>query len=154
MKKIIIAPWSRKLPNVENNPKNYPWWQELIDALNNKYYIIQVSLKGEKILQNISELKLNSSLKDLKKLLLECDFFITVDSFFHHLATLVNKRGIVIYGYSDPKIFGNDMHINIIKGKQYLRKNQFGLWSEVEYNENVFVKPNVILKIINNEFSD
>ena len=42
---IIISPYSKPLRNGLNNPKNYPYWKELISLINEE--IIQVGVDGE-----------------------------------------------------------------------------------------------------------
>lgn len=62
-----------------------------------------------------TDFRTNLSYKELKELVRECDLFISCDSFLQHLAYIENKRGIVIFSQSDPKIFGHHKHINIVK---------------------------------------
>jgi len=42
---IIISPYSKKLMSGKNNPKNYPYWKELIRLI--KEPIVQVGIEGE-----------------------------------------------------------------------------------------------------------
>jgi hypothetical protein len=140
---IIISPYSKQLRNGQNNPKNYPWWPELISLI--KYdTIVQVGIEGEK--QLVEEFYKNLSLKELEKLIKECRTWISVDSFFQHLAWDVGKSGIVLWGQSDPLIFGHPENINLLKDRKYLRKKQFWWWEQCEYNANAFVKPKEVLK--------
>ena len=43
---IIIAPYAQKLISGKENPKNYPYWEELIKQIDEP--IIQVGVVGEK----------------------------------------------------------------------------------------------------------
>jgi hypothetical protein len=45
--KIIIHPWSRKLRNGNKNPKDYPYWKELVKELVKEHELIQVGEEGE-----------------------------------------------------------------------------------------------------------
>ena len=45
---IIISPYSKKLENGKMNPKNYPYWKELISLLLKSETIIQVGTIDEK----------------------------------------------------------------------------------------------------------
>jgi hypothetical protein len=42
---ILISPYAQKLRNGNQNPKNYPWWPELISKIDEE--IVQVGIKGE-----------------------------------------------------------------------------------------------------------
>ena len=42
---IIISPYSKALRSGKRNPKNYPYWQELIELI--KEPIVQIGIEGE-----------------------------------------------------------------------------------------------------------
>ena len=46
---IVISPYSKKLRNGKENPKNYPYWEELIAwiQINVGFDIVQVGVEGE-----------------------------------------------------------------------------------------------------------
>ena len=57
MSKIIISPFSRVLRNGKPNPKNYPYWPELIKLLREKNMcVVQVGFKGEEELPGVDEI--------------------------------------------------------------------------------------------------
>jgi ADP-heptose:LPS heptosyltransferase len=141
---IIIAPYAQKLRNGQNNPKNYPWWPELISMI--KEPIIQVGIEGET--QLIDDFRKNLSIDDLTKLILECKTWISVDSFFQHLAWDIGKPGVVLWGQSDPLIFGHLENTNLLKDRKYLREKQFWWWEQCEYNAEAFAKPEEIIKYL------
>ena len=146
-KTIIISPYSQKLRNGKNNPKNYPYWDELVLELKKKdFYIIQIGVSGEKSITGVDEVKFNQSLKEIEDLLRNCYVFISVDNFLPHLANCIGVRGIVLWGQSDPDIFGYKENINILKDRKYLRRNQFDVWESCEYNKDSFV---LVSNIIN-----
>ena len=150
-KKIIISPWSRALRNEKENPKNYPVakWEKLVQLLKEKeYHIIQIGLTGEMELQGVDELVFNKSLKELVSLLKECYTFVCVDNFFQHLAYVNNKPGFVIFGKSDPNIFGHKENVNILKDRKYLKALQFDIWERTEYSNDCFVEPEIIMERI------
>lgn len=147
MYNIIISPYSRKLRNGKQNPKNYPFFQELIDELVKQYTIIQLGVTGEVVFNGVIP-KFNLPLIEIKQLIENCYIFISVDNFLPHLANHTSKPGIVLWGRSNPKIFGYSQNINLLKDKKYLRSDQFALWESIEYDPNVFVKPDVVLDII------
>jgi hypothetical protein len=139
---IIIAPYAQKLRNDKNNPKNYPWWPELISMI--KEPIIQIGVEGET--QLVDDFRKNLTMDQLKDLVLECSTWIAVDSFFQHFAWDLNKPGIVLWGQSDPLIFGHTENTNLLKDRKYLREKQFWWWEQCEYNAEAFVRPEEIIK--------
>lgn len=139
---ILISPYAKQLMNGQENPKNYPYWKELIDMIDQP--IIQIGLEGEK--QLVEDFRKNLSLPELAVLVEECDTWIGVDSFFQHFCWDLNKPGIVIFSQSDPLIFGHKEHINLLKDRKYLRQNQFWLWTQTNYDINAYVSPEEVLK--------
>jgi hypothetical protein len=142
---IIIAPWSRALRNGGKNPKNYPWWPQLMNMISEP--IIQVGAQDEQ--QLVNDFRTGLSIDDLKQLLKECKTWISVDTFFQHLAWQEQKPGIVLWGPSDPLIFGHPENVNLLAGREYLVKNQFLMWEQQEYLEDRFVKPNIVIEYLN-----
>jgi len=148
MKTIVISPWSRKLRNgVTRNPKDYPYWKELVKELKKTYKVIQVGVKGEELI-GADEVKFDLSLEELRKLIKNCATWISVDNFFQHLAWSIGKVGIVLFGQSDPNIFGHKENTNMLVGREQLRKFQFDIWERADYKEEAFVLPEAVLKEI------
>jgi ADP-heptose:LPS heptosyltransferase len=141
---IIISPYSKPLRNGLENPKNYPYWEELISQI--KEPIVQVGVDEEK--QLVEDFRKNLTIPELRTLIGECRTWISVDSFFQHLAWDCGKPGIVIFGQSDPQIFGHPENINILKHRFYLREQQFWWWEQCEYRKDAFVKPEEVLKFL------
>ena len=139
---ILIFPYSVKLRNGKENPKNYPYWKELIDLikLNYDYLIIQIGKDTENKIEGVDAFLKNLSFKELEKLLNECKTWISIDSFFPHFVNCYNKNksGIVLFGPSDPKIYGYTYNVNILKDTKYLRKNMYEVWENTEYNKESF----------------
>ena len=144
---IIISPYSKQLLSGKQNPKNYPYWEELINQIDEP--IIQVGIEGEK--QLVKDFRKNLPISELKKLIQECRIWISCDSFFQHLAWNENKKGIVLWGVSDPLIFGYPENINLLKDRSYLSENQFLWWEFTEHKNDRFVKPKEVLKHLNKE---
>jgi len=147
---VLLAPFAQKLRNGEVNSKNYPYWKELIELIG-KDKIVQIGVKGEE--QLVPDMRVNLSLEEIKKLLHDCAFWISVDSFLQHLADYTKKRGVVIFGPSDPKIFGYPNNLNILKDKKYLRAKQFGIWEEEKFDPERFLKASEVYKIIKDNFN-
>lgn len=143
---IIISPYSKQLINGKRNPKNYPYWRELIPMIDD--HIVQVGIDGEE--QLVPDFRKNLSIAELKQLLKECKTWISCDSFFQHLGWSEGKRGIVLWSVSDPKIYGHVENINLLKDRSYLSKTQFFWWDSVEYNADAFVKPEEIIYNLQN----
>jgi glycosyltransferase involved in cell wall biosynthesis len=134
---VMIAPFSNKLPTGEN-PKNFPYWPEMVSLMRAAgIYTIQVGIAGEKSI-DADEMLFNPSNETLKKFVLGSDSFVSVDTFFQHFAAFHKKRGVVIFSQSDPNIFGHSLHVNILKSREYLRDNQFNLWTQATYNKDTF----------------
>jgi ADP-heptose:LPS heptosyltransferase len=154
---IVIAPYSVQLPSGQLNPKNYPYWREVIKGVNtfdsyfnylSEYHFIQIGREGEE--QLCEDFRKDLSFKEIELLLKNSFTFVTVDSFLQHLAWKIGKRGIVIFSQSDPEIFGHKENINLLKDRSYLRpgREQFWKWDQCEWNEDAFVSPDEVIKAI------
>jgi ADP-heptose:LPS heptosyltransferase len=150
MKKIIISPRSRLLRNGKINPKNFPWWKEVVTALQqDDIYVIQIGETRQNEEQiGANEIVLDLSLNELKNKIEECDAWASVDNFLHHLCSFTSKRGVVIFSLSDPLIFGYPKDINLLKDRKYLRTDQFGIWESAEYNEKAFPPVDIVVNAI------
>lgn len=139
---IIISPYSRKLVSNNPNPKNYPYWRELIAMI--KEPIVQVGVTGEE--QLVRDIRFDLNLEDLGKLVGQCRTWISVDSFFQHFCWDLGKPGIVLWGQSDPLIYGHHENINLLKNRDYLLQNQFLFWELVPYRVDCFVDPREVMR--------
>ena len=142
---IIISPYSKKLLSGNQNPKNYPYWEELINQINEP--IIQVGIEGEK--QLVDDFRKDLPISELRKLIQECRTWISCDSFFQHLGWDEKKPGIVLWGVSDPLIYGHPENINLLKDRSYLAPNQFLWWESTVHKNERFVEPKEVLKHLN-----
>jgi len=142
---IIISPFSKTLRNGKTNPKNYPYWKELIRLIDEP--IVQVGIDGEE--QLVDDFRKNLSLDELGSLVNQCRTWISCDSFFQHFAWDKQKYGIVLWSVSDPNIFGHPENINLLKDRKYLVQNQFLWWEHTEYDATKFVEPEVVLEYLN-----
>jgi hypothetical protein len=141
---IIIAPFAQKLRNGKENPKNYPYWEQLISLIDEP--IVQVGIQGEK--QLVPDFRPNLSSKELGQLVAECKSWISVDSYFQHFAWNLGKYGVVIWGPSDFLIFGHPENANILKDRKYLRENQFLWWEDLEYSNERFVSAEEVFMVL------
>jgi ADP-heptose:LPS heptosyltransferase len=141
---IIISPFVKPLRDGKNNPKNYPYWETLIEMIDEP--IVQVGVEGEK--QLVSDFRKNLHISELRKLIQECRTWISCDSFFQHLAWDEKKPGIVLWGPSDPLIFGHHENVNLLKDRSHLTPNQFLWWEATEHKNERFVKPKEVLEYL------
>lgn len=155
MKNIVISPFSRKLRSSEENAenaKNYPYWDQVVKILREQgNKVVQIGVEGEREI-GAEFLYYSLTLDSLRILLEAADVWISVDNFINHFGTFIGKKGIVIFGQSDPKIFGYEQNINLLKDRKYLRELQFAEWEGVEYNKDAFVDPGVVVDAVNDNF--
>ena len=143
---IIIAPYAQKLRTGKENPKNYPYWGELVQELQKMMHVVQVGIEGEK--QLVPDFRNNLPISELRKVVRQCKTWIGVDSFFQHLAWDEGKKGIVLWGPSDPLIFGHTENTNLLEDRKHLAKNQFIWWEATEHKKERFVKPQTVLNYL------
>ena len=141
---IIISPYAKKLQNGKENPKNYPFWDELIALIDEP--IVQVGVEGEN--QLVPDFRKNLAIPQLRQLIKDCRIWIGVDSFFQHLAWSEGKPGIVLWSVSDPLIFGHPENHNLLKSRDNLAKNQFLWWEFIEYDKERFILPKEVIKFL------
>ena len=138
---IIISPYAKPLQNGKRNPKNYPYWKELLELIDED--VVQVGVEGEE--QLTDDFRKNLSIIQLRVLIAECRTWISCDSFLQHLGWDCCKKGIVLWSVSDPVIYGHPLNINLLKSRNNLADNQFLWWDSVEYDAEKFVKPDEVL---------
>lgn len=141
---ILIAPWSKILRNGGNNPKNYPHWETLVKLL--PAPVVQVGTEGET--QLVEDFRKNLSLGDLATLVKQCTTWVSVDTFFQHYAWSLEKPGVVLWGQSDPLIYGHEENINLLKSRDYLLTNQFLMWEMIPYRDDCWVSPESVADVV------
>ena len=141
---IILSPFAKYMRNGQPHPKNYPWWNAVVEHIDD--HIVQVGIEGEA--QLVPDFRKNLPLTELARLIEECDTWLSVDSFFQHFCWDLKKPGIVLWGQSDPLIFGHSENINLLKDRRYLREKQFWLWEQCEFKADAFVDPGVVLETL------
>jgi len=147
---IIISPFSFN----SAHPKSYPYWNELIHLMKSSelrsYKLIQVGRNGEDSLPGIDEYMWSLPLIKLQNLISECRTWIAGDNFLQHLVNSMSVavKGIVLWGVSDPNIFGYQYNLNILKSRNYLRPDQFEFWKNVTRKNDAFVEPHIVLENI------
>ncbi len=146
---ILLSPFSNKI-STGQNPKNYPHWKEVVSGLRSLgHCVIQLGVDGEEDIGCNSKV-LNASLKFILEMVKSCSAWASVDNFFPHLCQQVSKPGVVIWGQSNPKLFGYKTNTNLLKDEKYLRPNdqQYWLWTQTTYNADAFVPPETVIDAI------
>ena len=141
---IIISPYAKGLPNGKLSPKNYPYWQQLIPLI--KDDVVQIGVNDEIALTK--DFRKNLSLTELAELVKECKTWISCDSFFQHFCWDLAKPGVVLWGQSDPLIFGHPENRNLLKSRSYLFHNQFLSWDLIPVRHDCFVSPNAVIQAL------
>jgi len=141
---ILIHPYAKPLMNTRENPKNYPYWKELISSINEP--IIQIGVEGET--QLVDDFRKNLPMSELRQLIRECRTWVGIDSFFQHLAWDEGKPGIVLWSVSDPLIYGHPENWNLLKSRDNLAVNQFLWWDSIEHKAERFVTPDVVVDFL------
>lgn len=149
--KIIICACSKMLRNGNISPKDYPYWEEVIRDLKDTHQLVQLASPGEK--QLCDDCRVGLNMQEIKNLIDWCDTFITIDSFFAHMAHFYNKHGVVIFSRSNPQIFGYKENINLLRSAEYLREDQFGLWESCLYLKQAFVPPSDVIQAVTSKIS-
>ena len=139
--KILISPYSAGLINGEPNPKNYPHWPKLIKLLNETGYdVIQIGLNHEARLEGVGQFVTNWPFDKLVQLVRDCATWVSVDNFFPHFVYYHRlKSGIVLWGQSDPTIWGHPENINLLRSREYLRQFQYDTWMAAKVRPEAFV---------------
>ncbi len=145
---ILFAPFAARAPQLNGNrsPKDYPFAKELADLIIAKHKLIQVGGEGDE--QLADDFRKNPSFDEVSQLISTSDTGICVDSYLQHHFWLLEKPAIVLWGISDPKIFGHQLHKNLLRDRSFLRHNQFDLYYANEHNPEAFVKPEEVLEAL------
>ena len=130
--KILISKGNIK------NAKSYPdeYWDELIDLLKD---------------HEIKEIKGILPLNEIVDLVNWADTILSIDSFLPHLIVYhkIDKKVIVLWGTSDPLIFGYPENINLLKDRSNLREQQFKWWKDEPVPSNdVWVTPEDVFLVV------
>jgi len=117
---ILIHPSGARLlhdPRIQITP-NKDWfmdyWIILVKELTKKFSVIQVGGANEEEIPGCTCYLLGrTSVRQTAALVKNCLTYIGIDSFVAHCGAAVNKRGIVLFGRSNPYIAGHVINKNI-----------------------------------------
>jgi ADP-heptose:LPS heptosyltransferase len=144
---ILLAPFAARQPqlNGSGSPKDYPWTKDLVALIiAANHNLIQVGGEGDE--QVAPDFRKNLIFEEVGRLIESCDTAICVDSYLQHHCWYLNKKAIVLWGISDPQIFGHSLHNNLLKDRKYLRQNQFDLYYDNQHRPEAFVTPEEVVK--------
>lgn len=143
--RILLQLQARKLRDSgAANPKDYPFAKELCGILLDQgHELIQIG--GDQDDQLVDNFQKGRTFQEVQEMIREGDTAICCDTFLQHACWYGGKKAIVIFGMSDPSIFGHRENLNLLKDRKYLRPNQFDLYYISDYNPNAFVAPEVVI---------
>jgi len=126
-------------PSVSSNP--YSWTRDLpieiaqliVNKYSHEYHIIQISKHDGYGLEGVERMSQPLSNMELFSLLLASKKRILIDSALQHASVALNLPSIVFWIGTSPKLFGYDLHKNIV-AKLPKRANQLINSSIFDYN--------------------
>lgn len=147
---ILVSPWARRTTDGRLSPKDYPFWPDVVGLLKAEgREVWQLSLPGEPDVPGCDRRFDGLPLPKIREHILACEAWASVDNFFQHFAWSIGRRGVVVFGPSDPVIFGHPENLNMLKDRSSLRPRQFGLWSEVEsFDPKLFPSPAEVARAV------
>lgn len=152
MKTVVFSPYSSKLRSGRPNAKNYPYWKGLVALLKESgFYTIQLGVTGEERIEGSDEFKQNLSFDEIEALIKKDETLVfSVDSFLPHFCRTIGRACVVLWGKSDPKIFGYPENINLLKDRKYLRgkHEQWIYWEDVPFDPEVFMSPDEVMSYL------
>lgn len=146
---ILLSPWAKVTTDGKPSPKDYPYWEEVIRRLSSAgFEVHHVGVAGERDVPGVHRRSNNLKFREIERLLVESETWMSTDTYLPHLAWAVGKPGVAIFGQSDPVIFGHAENVNLLKHRKYLREKQFWLWSQCEPNPDAFVGPQEVVSAV------
>lgn len=126
-KKIVINPLTRvELRNIKHNHLKY-----ILDTLNNnqyEIYLIDIENRYQEFENDVYSYLTDTTLDDVKQLILKCDLYIGGDSFLIHLAYYLKQNYFMIF-YRDnddflPPNIKDDFYIKAHKSSDFVIEMQ------------------------------
>jgi hypothetical protein len=98
--------WTRDIP--------YDVAQKIVDAFSNYYHIIQICRHEANVLNGVEVVKEPMSNMELFSLLLFSQKRLLIDSCLQHASAALGLRSTVLWVGTSPKVFGYNLHTNIV----------------------------------------
>ncbi len=146
--KLLYAPFAARSPSLNGkpSPKDFPKAQELAELLETEHDVIQ--LAGAEDVQVAKDVRRNLPHPQVVELIKWSDTGVCVDSYLQHAFWEVGKPAVVLFGISDPVIFGHPENVNLLRDRKYLRPQQFDLYYVNQYCNEAFVTPEEVVKAL------
>jgi len=114
-------------PGKEHQAHPYSWVrdipppvaQEIVNKLKDQYMILHVCYDFHAKLEGAIRFEKQVSKKELFNLINFSDKRLLIDSSLQHAAAALNKPSTVVWTGTSPKIFGYDMHKNVLPKKEF-----------------------------------
>ena len=145
---LLFAPFAARGPSLggKPSPKDYPNPKELCALLEKEHEVIQVA--GNDDVQVAKDVRRNLPFEQVAELIKWSDTGVCVDSYLQHHYWHLGKPAVVLFGISDPVIFGHPENLNLMRDRAYLRPNQFDLYYLNDYKPDAFVSPEEVLEAL------
>lgn len=146
---VLISPYSRRLRNGRDNPKNYPRWAEVVQALAQRdIAVCQIGVAEEPEVPGVAGRLSGLRLKVLAEHVKTCQAWASVDNFFHHFAHYLGKPGVVVFGQQDPEMFGHPGNVNLLKHRKFVRPHPWNWWEDTPADDECWVEPDAVVAAI------
>jgi predicted transcriptional regulator len=122
------------------------WWNKVVSSYP-AYRWVQIGMQSDWVINGVIP-QFNLSLSDVKRVAMDSDYVICVDSFLQHLLAPTKKKLIVLWTKSDPEIYGYPWNINLLKDRKLLRPDQYGVWAMCPIDASAFIDPQEVIKLL------
>lgn len=145
---ILFSPFCAKIPVQENNrvvgykpsAKTPYYWKEftaVVHATQKNWELLQIGAPDDEKLPHCGFFSPKIPSEAIK-LIKQSDTWLCPDTWLQHLASPI-KKGVVVWSRSDPKLFGYDTNINLLKDEKYIKPDPWSTWHQTEYIKEAFV---------------
>ena len=128
---MLLGLWQRPKPimviqsgggPMEGQKYSYSWTrdipmevaQEIVKKYYQQYHIIQVTRPDGYPLDNVERVDTKMSNMELFSLVAKAEKLVLIDSSLQHAAAALKKKATVLWVGTSPKVFGYDLHTNLI----------------------------------------
>jgi ADP-heptose:LPS heptosyltransferase len=87
-------------------------WEELVSRFNNNDFLL-IGNNEDNHIHGTIDLRGKTTIRQAIALLNESNLFVGIDSFLNHATDATSTNGVVLFGSSNPKMWGYDKNINI-----------------------------------------
>jgi len=99
-------------------------WEKLVKEIKNlDLKVYQVGGSNDEKIKSCDRQFLGIDYRLSIALLEKCECFVSVDTFLQHAGHAIGKKGVVLFGPTDPIIFGHETNLNICYNKCPHRKS-------------------------------